>query len=374
MDIKNEDKRKSPIFVKYGIIAAVAIVVIIAAVLFSFNSSEPYVAKVGGEKIGKGEFSYYLVFQKQTMFNEARSVDPDIDAETFWNTKINGEDAIDVAKKKTLESMKTMKIQLIKAKEAGITLAQEDLDNIDNWINFNIIQNPELGDGNKVRANTKLKDAYGIDTEQLKKLNEDIVLMSEYQISEIEKINVDEADIEKYYNENLDWFKESEMRIDGEEAVWTRHILITANRETASTEQLDEAQKKADDILAKVKAGEDFAELAAEYSEDGNASQGGGYVFGKGRMVPEFENAAFTMEPGHVNAVVVQTSYGFHVLMLEEKYQQDQPVSLRCAIEHYEYGPNFIKGRIYLEQVEEWKNDSAYKLELNQKVYDEIDG
>jgi parvulin-like peptidyl-prolyl isomerase len=85
-----------------------------------------------------------------------------------------------------------------------------------------------------------------------------------------------------------------------------------------------EAKKKAEDILAKIKGGEkSFEDLAKEYSEDTTAEEGGdlGY-FGKGIMVPEFETAAFSLGVGEVSDLVV-TEYGYHIVKVTEQIEDD---------------------------------------------------
>lgn len=84
-----------------------------------------------------------------------------------------------------------------------------------------------------------------------------------------------------------------------------------------------EAKQKAEEVFAKLKNGENFEELAKEYSEDSTASLGGdlGY-FGKGVMVPEFENAAFALDVGEVSDLVL-TKYGYHIIKVEEKIKND---------------------------------------------------
>lgn len=79
-------------------------------------------------------------------------------------------------------------------------------------------------------------------------------------------------------------------------------------------------QAEAQAVLDRALGGEDFAALAAEYGSDGTASQGGdlGY-FGRGIMVPEFEEAAFTTEPGTVRSELVETDFGYHIIMVEDK-------------------------------------------------------
>ncbi len=80
----------------------------------------------------------------------------------------------------------------------------------------------------------------------------------------------------------------------------------------------EESRKKAEEVLAKVKAGEDFAALAKQYSQDTSASNGGDLgLFGKGKMVPEFEQAAFALKAGETSGVV-KTVYGYHIIRVTE--------------------------------------------------------
>jgi len=100
------------------------------------------------------------------------------------------------------------------------------------------------------------------------------------------------------------------------EQIHASHILV----ETEETGQ---------EVLDKLAAGEEFAVLAAEYSTDpGSKDQGGDLGwFPRGVMVPEFEETAFSLEPGEASGLV-QTSFGYHIILVHEKEEREMDDAL----------------------------------------------
>lgn len=126
------------------------------------------------------------------------------------------------------------------------------------------------------------------------------------------KPQVSDADIQAYYTAHQAQFTVKEQ-------VKVRHILIAVP--AGADAKTDAAAKaKAEDLLKQVKAGANFADLASKNSDDpGSKTQGGELGFlDRGRTVPEFDKAAFSLAPGQTSDVI-KTQFGYHILQVEAK-------------------------------------------------------
>jgi peptidyl-prolyl cis-trans isomerase C len=114
-----------------------------------------------------------------------------------------------------------------------------------------------------------------------------------------EQVTLSDAELQKFYDEHTDKFKTGEQ-------MKASHILV-------------KSEKDAGDILAKLKQGESFEQLARQNSIDGSSAKGGDLGwFGKGAMIPEFEKVAFGLKEGQLSGIV-PTQFGFHIIKMTGK-------------------------------------------------------
>jgi peptidyl-prolyl cis-trans isomerase C len=157
----------------------------------------------------------------------------------------------------------------------------------------------------------------------------------------LEKVTVSDEDAKKYYDENKGQFAQPEQ-------VHARHILVS-----------DDVEMEL--VLADLKAGDKFEDVAAKHSTCPSKEQGGDLgFFGKGQMVPEFEKVAFETEIGKVSDPV-KTQFGVHVIKVEEK-TSESTVPFEEVIEQIKpYLLNQKRNEAYQEELKLLKE--KYKIE-----------
>jgi len=144
------------------------------------------------------------------------------------------------------------------------------------------------------------------------------------------------------------------------EKVHARHILIRVDPQ-AGDEEKTAKRKQIDDIRAKIAAGADFAEIAKQSSDDKGSGARGGDLgwFARGQMVPSFEQAAFSLEPGKLSDVV-ETRFGYHLIEVIEK----KPESNLTYDEVSDRIGDVLKQRQLEETIKSHVNDISKKAKI----------
>ncbi|MEF9952495.1 MAG: peptidylprolyl isomerase [Clostridium sp.] len=139
------------------------------------------------------------------------------------------------------------------------------------------------------------RDEYKVQIEDAKR-----GILSQIAINDtLSEVKISDDEVSEYYEANKDNFADAPQ-------VRASHILV-------------DSEEKANEIISEIKDGLSFTEAAKKYSSCPSGAQGGSLgSFGRGMMVPEFEEAAFALGLGEVSAPV-QTQFGYHVILVEEK-------------------------------------------------------
>lgn len=265
------------------------IIGLLALIILIFTGcGENVVATVNGEKITRDELTLQVNELKGSYEQQGLDFSSD-----------EGKTMLASLEKDTLEQMIETKIMLQEAKKIGKLEAQDIQERI-----------------------KPLKEQFPTETEyntflsQVKLSEEDVAYIL-YLQDEVTKdiAPVPEEELRKYYDENQEQFSQPEQ-------LEVRHILFFVDDGTMGmpTQHSDaEAKKMADDIIALLDQGRDFAELAKENSEDtGTKAEGGLYTASEAGTVPEFYAAAAALSVGEYTKEPVKTDYGYHVIKLEK--------------------------------------------------------
>ncbi|MEY9977150.1 peptidylprolyl isomerase [Lysinibacillus sp. RC79] len=213
-----------------------------------------------------------------------------------------------------LDTLITNKIVELEAKKVGVSVSEDTIQEE--------YENLAESYGGEELLQTTLEEN-GL-TEQSVRDNIRMYQLTKNVIAE--SVDISDEEVAQYFEDNKDNYGQKEE-------VLASHILLE-----------DEATAK--DVLAKIKAGEDFKELAKTYSIDSSTNEDGGEIgyINRGQMDEKFEEAAFGLEKGSVSDIV-QTSDGYHIIKVTEKVPAEEAVF------------EDIKDEVYATMLEERIND-----------------
>lgn len=269
------------------------------------KTSKAVVAVINGEKIPESLYRIYLWYTQQ-YFEQ-------ISGPGIWDMEIEGQKTGDLAKQRALESNILSVVANKKAEDLGIKISKE--------AKRAAKENAE----SFVKSNPEIIEIYGFNEGDIEQflISTDIVSLVEEKLGE--NYMPQEEEIQKYIDEKKSAY----------EQVTAKHVLIKTTDDNLNELPKEEQQAKrklATEVLNKALAGEDMSELARTYSEDqGSLNQvtgveDGEYTFKRGKMVKEFEDAAFNGEDGKVWPELVKTAYGYHIIKTEKHIPANEEV------------------------------------------------
>jgi len=268
------------------------------------EKSKEIAAVVNGEEISRSELDQYANIQQ--LLGQLFQMNPDF-GQLLYSSE-EGKALLDEYRKQKIDGLIEQKLLAMEAEDRDLTLSKEEKNEMFQQQLEQIKSRNNLTE-EKLLASLKQQ---GINSmEDFKKIfwetNGSSALIGKLQEQELSNLNIDEAKVKDFYNNNKEQFKKSEQ-------LKASHILIKTDERSE-----EEAKTKAEEILAELKEGAKFAELAKKYSEGPSAKNGGDLgFFSKGQMVPEFEEVAFGLKIGELSQPV-KTQYGYHIIKVVDK-------------------------------------------------------
>lgn len=254
------------------------------------NQLPAVVARCNGEEIKKEDLVRNAQQLHQRVAQQQGSAPP-LDA-GFYKTILDG--------------MIGQRLLLAEAKSLGITITDAD---VEQQLQMFKRQFPSQEVYEQQLAKNNTSEA---ELRQQMRGNEDAVVDKLIQTRILPSVKVSEADARTFYDQNLD-------RMKSPPRVHLRHILIKTEPNAPAADR-QKARQKAEDLLAQVKNGGDFAALATANSDDPGSKPRGGDLswITPGQTVPAFEKAAFALKNPNDLSPVVETRFGYHVIQLLE--------------------------------------------------------
>lgn len=278
-----------------GLGAALVIGTASAGCSYLVFGQDAYVATVNGQRVSTKEYDKALE-QAKKQYSSRFGVDFNSD---------QGKQMLAGLQKSVIQQLTERELLLQEADKRGLKATQPEID-----AKLAEIKKQFPDDATFQKT---LKD-FGISEVELKDQVTKGVAIEKLQKEATKDLQVTDAQVAEYYNKNKAQFTHTEE-------VSASHILIKFD-EAAKDKAKDEARAlaKIKELQAKLKGGADFAELAKANSEDPGSKEMGGSLgfFGKGRMVPEFEKAAFGMKEGQVSEPI-KTNFGYHLIKRGER-------------------------------------------------------
>lgn len=209
--------------------------------------------------------------------------------------------------RKTLETMIDQKILLDRAELDSIEVSEKEVEQALNQQIDGIIQ--------RVGSREKAEEILGYPISKLRRNYREEIrkqrLVEKIQQQKFNDITVGRREVEEFFSQYADSLPEINP------GVKISHILIEIK---AGSNADSIALNKIDSILTTIKSGGDFSELASLYSDDTNSALNGGELgfMKRGTLVPEFEEAAYSLLPGEISEIV-RTEFGYHIIKLIER-------------------------------------------------------
>ena len=349
------------------IIITVAVLLVIALTYYLIDSAS-YVATVDKNRISKSEYQFFLSQQKSAVeLEEGISGKTEEEREAYWTKTADGQNQREKAKNDALDTSKEYLIQLIKARETGLSINSAIKSEATGILQSN------KGSMTDKQFDDYIRFRFDISSDDLSKITANLILINDFKEAFINKnytpSELTEADIRAYYEKDTKMF-------DNVSISYIEFSKFEDDKELTA-EQLSDKMKKANEALDRAKQGEEMDKLIAEYSESkleetteqaepvGKAT----LSYSEGTSIQNIIDWVFENKPG--DAEVIETDSTIFVIKIDSRSTFDK---VKATIKNYM--DSEAKENFYDETLQSWGLDEKYNIVINNnwpfRVYDSI--
>ncbi len=335
---RHEQEMQRRLYIALGVVLGAVLLLVAAGVIneYVIKPNKP-VATVNGEKIAQEAFRHRLRFEQDNLVAQINNYlqfgeqfadggpNPFISSiQPLYQQLSNPSDFAYTVVDRMVEEAVVRQL----AKEHNATVSEEDVQSeIEKQFGFDP-EAPEA-DGGNAMTEEEFKQRYN---DYVKNMEEKGSL-TEVEFRELFATFLMRNKLEETVQLDFD---------DTDEAVKVRYILIKPEPEVPLVKREADALKKITDARKRiVDDGESFADVAKEVSEDPGSAPNGGDLgcFGKGQMVPEFEEAAFALEKGEVSQPI-KTDFGYHLIQIYDAKPDEEQICARHILARVDRSPD----------------------------------
>lgn len=309
------------------------------------DKSTKTLASIDDQKITYGDFIKEMAMYKLQL-------DSMVQDSNFWQQKVTADQSVSGKEVTRIEDFKDQLLEsMVEDKIISKEVKNLALKVDDAAIDANVQQYTQSI--NSAPAVKKYFTDNKLDTNFIKVMSTKDLVKAALEKDFTDKNQVTQAEIDAYYDKNKEEFSSDQIRAS--------HILIkTVNNDLSDMpkDKVEAAKKQIDEIYERAVAGEDFAELAKQYGQDGTKDKGGdlGY-FSKGDMVKEFSDAAFSLNVGEISKPI-KTQFGYHIIKLTDKKNGNVDVA-----QAKEYVKSLLQKNKFNDYIKELKEKAKITVE-----------
>ena len=322
----------------------VAVLAFLGVAAYMILDSNNYIMKIGDENISVDEFKIFLNTAKKYIYTYYGISD-------FENGKIGNDSAFVVAKSMATQDIQKYIIETDMAQKAGITLTDEDMEQINSQKDLLISYY-----GSEKLADKYMKDSIGVSFKKYYKIYEQLLLADKYIEFVKKDITVTDEEVKAEYEADP-------LEYDKVNLVCVLYAYIDQNGAAVKERTQADALALAEAAAKKVEDGEAKIESLVAESDDANASATNGEnALGYNDTMAEntLLKWAFDKDRCKGEVDVVESQYGYYVVKYEYRTEfEDLSETIL----------NSMIDELYMEKVAQWRQEPAYEVNLNESVY-----